>query len=69
MGLSFHDENGMVEVAGSLHFAPASADNSNLAIPEIGSVSIIGQERGGDDMSTQLGSADSRQMYLSLYPL
>ena len=43
MGLSFHDENSMVEAAGSLHFA---ADNSNSTFE---TESIINQEPERDD--------------------
>ena len=44
MGLSFHDQESIVEVISSLHFA---SDHPN-PIPETGSISIEGQERAED---------------------
>ena len=52
MGLSFHDENSMVEAAGSLHFAPA--DDLNPILDAGGSgidygLQLAGIELGSDD--------------------
>ena len=44
MGMSFHDQESMVEVTSSLHFA---SDHPN-PIPETGSIDIEGQERSED---------------------
>ena len=44
MGLSFYDQESMVEVTSSLHFV---SDHPNLN-PEMGSISIEHQERSED---------------------
>ena len=48
MGLSFHDENSMVEAAGSLHFAPSI--NASDPDSETESTSIFDQERSSSDI-------------------
>ena len=62
MGFSFHDQNSMAEAsAGSLRFAPPSGHNRSLE-SETGSIVIVYQEVGDDDLrlaGTQLTSRDN----------
>jgi hypothetical protein len=48
MGLSFHDEDSMVQAAGSLCFA---SDNPH-SIPKAGSIDIVDQEGRDEDQQS-----------------
>ena len=60
MGLSFHDESSMVELAsiGSLRLAP---DDPN-PIPETASINVLDEERRYDDIDIQLSDDSDIQM-------
>jgi len=63
MGLSFHDENSMVEAidSGSLHFA--HIDQS--AMPEDGSIGIVSQERRGEEDDIGIQSSDDSDIQMA----
>ena len=60
MGLSFHDQESMVEAISSLHFV------SNNPNPETGSIGIEGQERS-EDVDIEVSNRDILWSFHSVY--